>query len=148
MFSFSVWTILRVIYSLLFTIACGYISNFIQAIESKKKCPLSEGWRITNGKIISSLLMIIGAINIFIPVSKFLSTLPIIGSSYVLLFVLAVFILLFIMNRLSINIAERDDSKCKVSGYGYDAMIDFFDERSIMECIYITIAISVMFFYL
>lgn len=148
MFSFSIWTILRVIYSLLFTIACGYISNFIQAIESKKKCPLAEGWRITNGKIISSLLMIVGAINIFIPASKFLSTLPIIGSSYVLLFVLAVFILLFIMNRLSINIAERDDSKCKINGYGYDAIIDFFDERSIMECIYITIAVSVMFFYL
>jgi uncharacterized membrane protein len=148
MFSFSIWTILRVIYSLLFTIACGYISNFIQAIESKKKCPLAEGWRITNGKIISSLLMIVGAINIFIPASKFLSTLPIIGSSYVLLFVLAVFILLFIMNRLSINITERDDSKCKISGYGYDAVIDFFDERSIMECTYITIAVSVMFFYL
>lgn len=147
MFSFSFWTIIRVIYSLLFTIACGYISNFIQAIESKKKCPLAEGWRITNGKIIISLLMIIGAINIFIPASKFLSTLPIIGSSYVLLFVIAVFMLLFIMNRLSINISERDDSKCSISGYGYDAVIDFFDARSIMECIYITIAVSIMFFY-
>jgi protein-S-isoprenylcysteine O-methyltransferase Ste14 len=148
MFSFSFWTILRIIYSLLFTIACGYISNFIQAIEAKKKCPLSEGWRITNGKILSSLLMIIGTINVFIPASKFLSTLPIIGSSYVLLFVLAVFVLLFIMNRLSINISERDDRKCKISGYGYDEVIEFFNNRNVMECIYITVGVSVIFFYL
>jgi hypothetical protein len=148
MFSFSIWTVLRIIYSLIFTISSGYLSNFIQAIESKKKCPLSEGWRITNGKIITSLLMIIGAINIFIPASKFLSTLPIIGSSYVLLFVLAVFILLFIINRLSINISERDDNKCKITGYGYNAVIEFFNERSIIECIYITIIISIIFFYL
>ena len=145
---FSFWTILRIIYSLCFAIACGYCSNFIQAIEAKKKCPLAEGWRITNGKILSSLLMIIAVINIFIPASKFLSTLPIIGSSYVLLFVLAVFVLLFIINRLSINLAERNDNKCTITGYGYDAVIDFFSQRSIMECIYITVAVSVVFFYL
>lgn len=146
MFSFSIWTVARVIYSLAFTIGCSYISNFISKIEEKKKCPLSEGWRITNGKMLSSLLMIVSAINIFIPVSKFLSTLPIIGSSYVLLFVLAVFMLLFIINRLSVNISERDDSYCNIKGY--DFIIDFFSDRTIMECIYITVIISMIFFYL
>lgn len=90
--------------------------------------------------------MIIGAINIFIPASKFLSTLPIIGSSYVLLFVLAVFILLFIINRLSINITEREDNSCKLKGY--KTLIQFFNNRNILECIYITIIISIIFFYL
>ena len=65
MFNFSIWTILRIIYSLIFAFACSYISNFIQAIEHKKACPLSEGWRITNGLLLSSVLMIIGSINIF-----------------------------------------------------------------------------------
>jgi hypothetical protein len=146
MFSFSIWIVARVIYSLAFTIACSYISNFITKIEEKKKCPLSEGWRITNGKMLSSLLMIIAAINIFIPASKFLSTLPIIGSSYVLLFVLAVFILLFIVTRISVNISERDDSKCSIKGY--DFIIDFFSNKTILECIFITIVISMIFFYL
>jgi hypothetical protein len=146
MFSFSFWTILRVIYSLLFAISCSYISNFIQTVEAKKKCPLSEGWRITNGKFISSLLMIVGAINVFVPASKFLSTLPIIGSSYVLLFVLMLFLLLFIVNRLCVNIAEREDSKCSIKGY--DNLLDFFSNRTVMECIYITVGVSVIFFYL
>lgn len=146
MFSLTIWSILRVIYSVIFAITCSYISNFIQTIEQKKKCPLSEGWRITNGKLLSSLLMIIAVINIFVPASKFLSTLPIIGSSYVLLFVLAVFLVLFIVNRLSINIMEREDNKCNIKGY--DMLIMFFSNRTVLECIYITIALSIIFFYL
>ena len=143
---FTFWSILRIIYSLLFTLICLYFTQFITAIEEKKKCPLSEGWRITNGKIIGSLLMIVGLVNIFIPASKFLSTLPIVGSSYVLLFVLALFGELFIINRLSININETDNSKCKLKGY--DMIIDFFSNTDFTECIYYTVIISVLFFYL
>lgn len=146
MFSFSLWTILRILYSLIFTIACAYISNFIKALEEKKKCPLSEGWRVSNSKFLASLLMVIGAVNVFIPASKFLSTLPIIGSSYVLIFVLMLFGLLFMINRISINILERDDSRCNVSGY--ETLIDTIGNRTLMECIYITIGVSILFFYL
>lgn len=146
MFNFSIWTILRIIYSLIFAFACSYISNFIQAIEHKKACPLSEGWRITNGLLLSSVLMIIGSINIFFPASKLLASIPIIGSSYVLIFVLSVFMLLFIINRLSINIKEKNNSKCNIKDY--DTILNFFNNRSTLECIYITIVISILFFYL
>ena len=146
MFNFSIWTILRIIYSLIFAFACSYISNFIQAIEHKKACPLSEGWRITNGLLLSSVLMIIGSINIFFPASKLLASIPIIGSSYVLIFVLSVFMLLFIINRLSINIKEKNNSKCNIKDY--DTIVNFFNNRSTLECIYITIVISILFFYL
>ena len=146
MFGLSFFTILRVVYSIIFSILCSYISNFIHAIEKNIKCPLSEGWRITNGKLLSSLLMIIGVINIFIPASNFLSKIPIIGSIYVLLFVLAVFLLLFIINRLSINITEREDNKCNIKNY--DFIINYFADITTIDCVYITIVISIIFFYL
>ena len=120
---FSFFTILRIIYSLVFALMCMYFTQFINAIEKKKKCSLSEGWRITNGKLIGSLLMIVGIVNIFVPANKFLSTLPIIGSSYILLFALALFGELFIINRLSKNIDESDNSKCKLKGF--NTLIDF-----------------------
>ena len=145
MFEFSFWSILRIIYSLIFTIGFAYLGNYIKAIESRE-CSLSKGWRITNGKILSSILMIIGAVNVFCPASKFLSTLPIIGSSYVLLFVLAVFLELFIVNRLAINLDEGEDSKCALGGY--QGLTDFLTRQSISECIYYTIGLSVVFFYL
>ena len=149
MFNLSFWSILRIVYSLLFAISCRYIYNFIQTIENTVKCPLSEGWRINNGKLLSSILMVISVINIFMPASKFLSTLPIIGSSYILLFVLALFLVLFIINRLSINILDREDkkdNKCKLKGF--DIILNYFSESTTLECIYITIIISTIFFYL
>jgi len=143
---FAFWTLLRISYSLIFCIGFAYFGNYIKAIESNSKCPLSSGWRISNGKFLSSIMMIIGAINVFCPASKFLSTLPIIGSSYVLLFVLGVFMELFILNRLAINIEQRDDSLCVIKGYAW--MTEFFSNIGIAECIYYTLGISVIFFYL
>ena len=143
---FSYWTILRIVYSLIFTLMCMYFTQFIKAIEDKKKCPLSEGWRITNGKYIASLLMIVGIINIFLPASKFLSTIPIIGSSYVVVFVGAVFLELFIINRLSINIIESENSKCNIKGF--DTILNFFSTKTTLECGYFTLVIAILFFYL
>lgn len=140
------WTILRVIYSLAFCIGFAYLGNYINAIEANDACPLASGWRITNGKMLSSLMMIIGAVNVFCPASKFLSTLPIVGSSYVLLFVLGVFMDLFIINRLAINLEEREDSLCVIKGYGW--ITEFFASKSVADCIYYTLGISIVFFYL
>ena len=143
---FSFWTILRIIYSLLFTAINIYITQFIKGIEDKKNCELSTGWRITNGKVISSLLMIVGLINIFVPASKFLSTLPIIGSSYVFIFVIALLGELFIVNRLSINIDEDETAKCKPKGF--DMIIDYFSSKTFFECVIMTVVMSILFFYL
>ena len=145
MFSFSIWSIIRIIFSLVFTIGFAYLGNYIRAIEAKE-CPLSTGWRITNGKLLSSIFMLVGAVNVFCPASKFLSTLPIIGSSYVLLFVVGVFLTFFIVNRLAINILEVENRRCKVEGY--NSLTKYLSNQGVSECIYYTIVISILFFYL
>ena len=142
----SYWSILRILFSLIFTLFNIYITQFIKALEDKKNCTLSKGWRITNGKLLSSLLMIIGLVNIVIPANKFLSSLPLIGSSYVLLFSLALFSNLFIVNRLAINVSESESSKCQVKGY--DMILNFFNNTTFTECMYYTVIVSVLFFYL
>jgi hypothetical protein len=145
MLSFSFFTVLRVLYSIAFTVTFAYLCNYVKAIELLE-CSVSTGWRITNAKMLASILMIIGGVNVFCPASKFLSTLPIIGSSYVLLFVLAVFMVLFIVNRLAVNIDEGEDSKCVLKGYEW--LTDFWANRGISECIYYTLGLSIIFFYL
>ena len=70
----SLWTTLRIIFSLIFTLLCLYFTQFITAV-GEKKCPLSKSLYISNGKLLSSLLMIIAVINIFIPINKFLAIL-------------------------------------------------------------------------
>jgi hypothetical protein len=138
------WTILRILFSLLFTVCSLYVTQFIKAVE-EKKCPLSEGLYVSNGKLCSSLLMIIGAINIFVPINKFVANIPVIGSSYVLLFILLLFLTLFIVKRIVVNLAESENKKCNVKHY--KSFMIFINERSMMELIYLTLILSILFFY-
>lgn len=146
MFGCSIWTILRIIYSLIFTIGCNYTIKYLKTIKENEECPLFDNWKTNNGLLAASLLLVIGAINIFIPVSNFLSKLPIIGSSYVMLFVMILFLLTFALNRLAININERDDSKCKMKTFV--SFSEFWENRTFLEDVYITVGISMIFLYL
>lgn len=142
---FEWWTILRIIFSLIFTLLSLYITQFINAIE-EKKCPLSKSLYISNGKLCSTLLMLIGAINIFVPINKFVANIPVIGSSYVLLFILILFMTLFILKRIVGNLAESENKKCNVKTY--KSLIYFINDRSMSEMIYFTLLISIIFFYI
>ena len=139
------WTILRIIFSLAITMCSMYITQYITAIGDKK-CELAKSLYISNGKLLSSLLMIISVVNIFMPVNKFLSNIPIIGSSYVFLFIVLLFMLLFILKRIVINLDEPENKKCILKDY--KSLTTFIGNRSYADCCYITIIISVVFFYL
>ena len=143
---FNLITILRIIFSIIFTLICLYFIQFIKSID-EKSCPLSSSLYISNGKLLSSLLIIIGIINIFMPINKFLSNIPILGSSYILLFMLALFTTFFILKRIVSNIDEPENKKCKTKTYkSYKSLINFIDNRSITECFYYTFIISIIFF--
>jgi hypothetical protein len=139
------WTILRIIFSLFITLCSMYITQYITSIGDKK-CELAKSLYISNGKLLSSLLMIISVVNIFMPVNKFLSNIPIIGSSYVFLFIVLLFMLLFILKRIVINLDEPENKKCILKDY--KTLTTFIGNRSYTDCCYITIIISVVFFYL
>jgi hypothetical protein len=139
------WTILRIIFSLAITMCSMYITQYITAIGDRK-CELAKSLYISNGKLLSSLLMFISVVNIFMPVNKFLSNIPIIGSSYVFLFIVLLFMLLFILKRIVINLNEPENKKC--NDKNYKSLTQFIDDISYAQCCYITIIIAVVFFYL
>ena len=139
------WTIVRILFSLIITMSSMYITQYITAIGDRK-CELAKSLYISNGKLLSSVLMFISAINIFIPVNKFLSNIPIVGSSYVFIFIILLFMLLFILKRIVINLDEPENKKCKIKDY--KSFSNFISDISYAQCTYITIIISVLFFYL
>jgi hypothetical protein len=58
---------------------------------------------------------------------------------------------LFIVNRLAINITEDkhyDDENNICYNDKYSIIINWFSNRSILECLYLTILLSMIFFYL
>jgi hypothetical protein len=143
---FSLWTIIRILYSLIFLSIHGYILQFTRDIELKKDCPLKDSWKVKNSKLLSSLLIVVSGINVVIPASKFLSNLPIIGSSYVLLFCLCLFAELFLVHRLSISLTDEYKKQCKPKGYNF--LLEFFYNKGITECAIYTGVLAMIFFYL
>ena len=75
-----------------------------------------------------------------------MSNIPILGSSYVFLFIVLLFMLFFILKRIVINLDEPENKKCNVKNY--KTFSNFISDRSYAECCYITIFVSVVFFYL
>ena len=142
---FEYLTLLRIVFSLSFGFIFLYVTQFITKVE-KSKCPLSNSLYISNGKLLSSLLMLFGFINTFIPINKIIYNIPVIGSSYVLIFVGILFGILFIIKRIADNLNEDENKKCKKKEYKY--LIDFINNRSINECFIFTIITSIVFFYL
>ena len=142
---FEYLTLLRIILSLSIGFIFLYVTQFITKVE-KSKCPLSNSLYISNGKLLSSLMMLFGFINTFIPINKIIYNIPVIGSSYVLIFVSILFGILFIIKRIADNLNEDENKKCKKKEYKY--LIDFINNRSINECFIFTIITSIVFFYL
>lgn len=142
---FEYLTLLRIVFSLSFGFIFLYVTQFITKVE-KSKCPLSNSLYISNGKLLSSLMMLFGFINTFIPINKIIYNIPVIGSSYVLIFVAILFGILFIIKRIADNLNEDENKKCKKKEYKY--LIDFINNRSINECFIFTIITSIVFFYL
>jgi len=142
---FEYLTLLRIVFSLSFGFIFLYITQFITKVE-KSKCPLSNSLYISNGKLLSSLLMLFGFINTFIPINKIIYNIPVIGSSYVVIFVTILFGILFIIKQIADNINKDENRKCKKKEYKY--LIDFINNRTINECFIFTIITSIVFFYL
>ena len=142
---FEFFTIIRILFSILFSLTYLYVSQFITEI-GKKKCPFASSLYISNGKLISGLLIIIGIINIILPINKFIYTIPVIGTSYVFIIMMLIFIIFFIMKRIVSNLQEAENKKCRTKNY--KVLQHFIENRSIPECIYITVVMSIIFFYL
>jgi len=142
---FEYLTLLRIVFSLSFGFIFLYVTQFITKVE-KSKCPLSNSLYISNGKLLSSLLMLFGFINTFIPINKIIYNIPVIGSSYVVIFVTILFGILFIIKQIADNINKDENRKCKKKEYKY--LIDFINNRTINECFIFTIITSIVFFYL
>ena len=123
-----------------------HITNFISHVQKQKDCPCSSGWKISNGKFIGSLLFIIGLVNIFFSANNLMSQIPIVGSSYALIFIFMIFMELFILSRLTKNLREKECRDCDIKGY--ESLCEFFRRRDTTECIYFSIIIAIIFFYL
>jgi hypothetical protein len=143
---FSIFTIIRIIFNGIFAFSSLQASRAVTHIEKQTDCPCSKGWKISTAKPLSSLFFVISIINIFVSANNILSQIPLIGSSYALIFLLCLFMELFTMSRLAKCLQDEENSDCDIKGH--EPLFKFFQQRSITECAYISIVLTIIFFYL
>ena len=140
---------LRIVIHSILTLLFLFINGFINKIAKNDPeiCPCAGGWRIVNGKFISSILFFASLVNIFIPVNIFINSIPLIGSGGILLHIILTLILAYIVNSLCRQLNEPENSECKyIEGFKYIQRI--ISNISISYMLISAIMISIISFYL
>lgn len=117
---------------------------FLNTLKKQPNCPCNSGWRIENGIIISNLLILVCILNLFISVNKFLYRIPLIGTAYMGLYGLFIFMLLYILSSIS---HELDDEKCKECNIdNVNMLYTYFKDINYKSCAYAAFIIVIATF--
>lgn len=136
--------LLRYVLNGLFIILNLMINNFFNDINNQKTCPIKKDWKIENGILISNVLFLCGIINIFIPLNKYITNIPIVGGWYVYIFMIVLFVELYLVlfTVENLNKIGKKCSKDKIK-----IIYNLFKDKNMLSCLYFTIASSIVLFY-
>jgi uncharacterized protein YacL len=81
-------------------------------ILSQKDCPCAANWQVEQVNTIATVGLVVGAINIFIPITRTLYNIPIISTVFTALIVIILLMYVFGLSRMAKDLGE---DKCRTS---------------------------------
>lgn len=102
---------LRFIFYGLFILLNFTILGIIDNLQKQDKCECNTGWKPENLKLISNIGIVLGIVNILLPINKTLYSIPIISTIFSILCLGIVFMYLFTAVRYFRNLRQLD--KCR-----------------------------------
>jgi hypothetical protein len=140
---------LRFIVNILLILFCCSLNLYLNDVKKSKNCPLNKDWRLNNGITLLNLLFAITVINLFLPLHNFLYALPLIGSWYIFIFAIWIFIILYIVtyisNQIKENIEDTRYNKCVTPKT--KVMYGTFKNNTTITCIMISPIFTMLYFY-
>lgn len=136
----------RIIISICLIIFSILVNYFLNTLKKQKDCPCNKGWRITNGVIISNFFLLANLINLILPVNKVFSGIPLLGSIYMGIYGLLIFLLLYIISSISNELKTEKCKSCNLDSI--QILYSVFKDSEIKNCIYATIILVVISFWL
>jgi len=94
-----------------FIILCFTVLGIVEHLQKQDKCECNTGWKPENLKLISQLGIVLGGINLIIPLNKSLYSIPIISTFFSILVVGVISMYLFTLVRYFRNLKTMD--KCR-----------------------------------
>jgi hypothetical protein len=84
-------------------------------ILSQKDCPCAANWQVEQVNSIATVGLVVGAINIFVPITRTLYNIPIISTVFTALIVIILLMYVFGLSRMAKDLGEDKCRKsCKV----------------------------------
>lgn len=77
---------------------------------TQKNCPCAANWQVEQVNTISTIGLVVGVINIFVPVTRTLYNIPIVSTVFTALIVIILLMYVFGLSRVAKNLSE---DKCR-----------------------------------
>lgn len=142
----SILKLTRLGISVSFVLFSLLTNQYLNTIKKLENCPCNKGWKIENGIILSNVFLLINLLNLIIPINKMIYSMPLIGSSYMFIYGIILFVILFIITNVAIELKKEECKDCKIDSIKY--MYDLFKDMTIKNCIYATILLVIIGFWL
>jgi len=110
----------RPIFYIVFICANYYIYSMVNEFKKQPECGCATGWQPENLLLLSQLAMLLGIINLLLPLNKSLYKIPLVSNLFSIGLLCVVFIQMFTLSRFVRALNNRDDcneSKCKPGQY-------------------------------
>jgi hypothetical protein len=135
----------KLIVNICLVLFCCVVNIFLSEIKKIEDCPIAKWQQVNNGIALINLLFVATLINCFIPIHNFLYHLPLIGSWYIFIFGIWIFIILYIITSLSNQIRENDYTQCVNDKT--KLMYNTFKTNTTITNVFCSILFTIIYFY-
>lgn len=138
----------KFVFYIIFIIGNYVVYDFTNHIQNQDTCECRTGWKIENLKMISILSMIMGIVNLVLPLNQLVYNIPLISGFFSIGILTLLFVEIFSLVRLVRNLVndEKCSDTCQVTGYEHIIKTTY--DLSLSVCVFIAFAIAIGLLYL
>jgi len=138
----------KYLFYIIFIIGNYVVYDFTNHIQNQDACECRTGWKIENLKMISILSMIMGIVNLVLPLNQLVYNIPLISGFFSIGILTLLFVEIYSLVRLVRNLVndEKCSDTCQVTGYEHIIKTTY--DLSLSVCVFVAFAIAIGLLYL
>ena len=132
-----------------FIFLCFTVLGIVNHLQKQDECECNSGWKPENLKLISQVGIVLGGINLLIPLNKSLYSIPLISGIFSILVLGVIVMYLFTMVRYFRNLRQQEKCRktCKVNS-GSEGFINMVSTTSTVNILLVAFVIGIGMLYL
>jgi hypothetical protein len=141
--------IIKLIFYVCFILLCLTVLGIVNNLQSQDNCQCNTGWKPENLKLISQIGILIGIINLIIPLNRTLYKIPLISVVFSILCLGVIIMYIFTMVRYFRNLKKINKCKttCKLNKKD-EGFINIISNTTTFNIILIGVIITICMLYL